>query len=501
MKKGIVLAVLLSLIAVTASSAQVRDDVYFDPDKDRVQVQRQQPVRGRDVYDDRSYSGYEDDYQSQGFDDDFDYYNDYDYYYTSRIRRFHRPYYGFGFFDPIYVDAWHYDPFLNPGVTVLIYDDFYSFRSWSRWNRWNAWGPGGAWGPRVNIGISFGWNNFGWNRWNAWDPWGWNSFGWNSWGWNSWNSWNRFNRFGWNSWGFGGPYWAGGGFVCPPTWGNGFAYNTVVNINNINNDNNYNYGPRSGGGVTGPAPGARPGRAPGFTDNSPGTAPRTINTAGDRLPESDRARIPAAAPGNTRGGDVMNPGERATPQPNRDADRFFDRYPSGNTENTRRDVPSTRIPTNDRVPSNTDRTAPSNRNIDNNSGTRTSPYPSYNPNRSNTYERPRSIDSGSRATPGATNPTRTSPSTTSDRPRVYTPPSRTNDSSYDRPRTSPSPSNSNNSGFSSPRSSGSSNSGFSSPRSSAPSGGSINNSSSRAGSSSSGSSSSSSSSGGRTRGN
>lgn len=493
MKKGIVLAAVLSLIAVTVSSAQVRDDVYFDPDKDRVQVQRQAPVRGNDTYDDNAY---QDDNRSYGgYDDEYDYYNDYDYYYTSRIRRFHRPHYGFGFFDPIYIDAWHYDPFITPGVTVLIYDDFYSYRGWSRfnqWNRWNSWGPGwNSWGPGINIGISFGLN-----RWNAWDPWGWNSWNrwnsWNSWGW---NSWNNVNRFGWNSWGFGGPYWFGGGsFACPPTWGNGFAYNTVVNINN---ENNNFYGPRGGGGATGPAPGARPGRAPGFIDNSPGTAPRTINTAGDRLPESDRARIPAVSGSGARG-EINNPGERATPQPNRDADRFFDRYPDRNTETIRRDVPSTRVPSNDRVPSSTERTAPVKPNS-NSSGARTSPYPSYNPNNNSTYERPRSIDSGSRATP---NTTRTSPSA-SERPRVYTPPTRTydrnSDSSYDRPR-STTPSNSNNSGFSSPRSSGS-NSSFSSPRNSDPSGGSINNPSSRSGSSSSGSSGSSSSSGGRTRGN
>lgn len=467
MKKVIVLYAFLSLFAATLSSAQVTDDVYFDPSKDRPQTQRQ--VASRDKYDVAEQDGYRDAQSGYGHEDDYDYYNDYDYYYTSRIRRFHRPYYGFNFFDPIYVDTWHYDPFLAPGVTVLIYDDFYSNRAFSRWNRWNAWGPG------LNVGISLGRNN--WNRWNSWDPWGWNSWNglnsWNNWGWNSWNSFNRFG--GWNSWGFGNPYWfSGSAFAFPPTWGNGFVYNTIVNINT---DQNTHFGPRSGGSATGPAPGARPGRGPGVIDNSPGAAPRSINTAGGRLPETGRVRTPAVTGAN---GEISNPGERTAPMDSRESGRYFDRYPR-NTETTN---PDARIPANTRTPA-AERPAPANT-----PGART--FPAYDPNRNNTYDRPRNMDSGTRTAPSTTPAPRSTPTTQT--PRVYTPQTRTTErtgTSYDRPRTPPS-SNSGNNGFSQPRSM---DSGFSSPRSSSPSGGSIN-SAPRSGGSSSGSSSSS---GGRTR--
>ena len=462
MKKVIVLYAFLSLIAATVSSAQVSDDVYFDPSKDRPQAQRQ--VAGRDKYTAEEPNSYRDDQNGYGYEDDYDYYNDYDYYYTSRIRRFHRPYYGFNFFDPVYVDAWHYDPFLAPGVTVLIYDDFYSNRAFSRWNRWNRWN---AWGPGLNAGISLGFN-----RWNAWDPWGWNSWNsWNNWGWNSWNS---FNRFGWNSWGFGGPFWfSGNAFAFPPTWGNGNIYNTVVNINT---DQNTHFGPRSGGSATGPAPGARPGRGPGIIDNAPGAAPRTINTTGERLPETGRVRTPVATGNNT--GDINNPGERTAPVETREGARYFDRYP----RNTETPNPDTRIPSTTRIPA-AERPSPAET-----PGGRT--YPSYDPNRNNTYDRPRNIDSGTRTAPSTTAPR----NTPTQAPRVYTPQTRTYErggESYDRPTRTPS-SSSGNGGFSQPRNM---DSGFGAPRSSSPSGGSINS----APRSSGPSGGSSSSSGGRTR--
>ncbi|MFZ4426637.1 MAG: hypothetical protein ACOYOO_05720 [Saprospiraceae bacterium] len=476
MKKGIILCALFFLAAATRSSAQVSDDVYFDPAKDRVQPKYQTSARER--YPAEGQPGnYSDEQNAYVVEDEYDYYNDYDYYYTSRIRRFHRPYYGFGFFDPVYVDTWHYDPFLAPGVTVLIYDDLLSNRAFSRWNRWNRLNN---WGPGVNINISMGWNP--WNRWNSWDPWGWNSWGswntWNNWGWNSWNS---FNRFGWNNWGFGGPYWFGGGsFACPPTWGNGFAYNTIVNIQN---DQNIHYGPRGGGSATGPAPGASPGRGPGVIDNAPGSAPRTVNTVGGRLPETARVRTPAAT-GNS--GDINNPGERTSPAETRENIRYPDRYP----RNIETASPDTRIPANTRTPA-TERATPSN---PNSPGTRS--FPSYDPGRNNTYDRPRNIDAGVRTAPSAPAP-RSNPNTTQTPPRTYTPSTRSYErsgDSYTRPRT-PANTQGNTGGFSQPRNT---DSGFGTPRNSSPSGGSINNAPARSSGNPSGNSSSSSS-GGRTR--
>ncbi len=494
---------LFTLVAGGVSWAQVVDDVYYNPEKDRVLIQKQRPAKESNAY--YEEGRYDDDNYSAGYEDEYDYYNDYDYYYTSRIRRFHRPYYGFGFFDPVYVDAWHYDPFLTPGVTMLIYDDYFSYRDWVRWNRWNRfdnwnrWNYFGSgfgwnnWGPGINVNIGLGWNSFGWNSWNSWNRW-------NSWGWDPWYASNRFNRFGWNSWGFGGPYYFGNSFVCPPSWGNGYTYNTIVNIND--NDNSY-FGPRTGGGATGPGPGSRPGRSPGFTDHSPETAPRRINTYGDRQQESDRARVPATT-GAPR--DLTPPAERATPQ-NRDADRFFDRYPTRDTESGRTISPERASPNNNtNAPG---RATPVNPNTAGERKPSTPPTRTYDPNSSGAYDRPRSINPGNSSSSGANSTERRSPSSTYDRPRTTTPtpPTRTYDpnrnSTYERPRSAPPSNSGNNSSFDRPRSSSSD---FSPSRSSGSSSASPSRSPSSSGSSSSaprssGSSSSSSSSGGRVKNN
>ena len=130
-----------------------------------------------------------------------------DYPYTSRIRRFNRPIYGRGFYDPYYVSGVYYDPFFSnaaPGTQVaLSFGNVPVANRWNSWNRWNAWNQ-----PA-----------FGWNRWNA--P-----------AWNNWNRWNDpwanpyANTFGTPfGGGFGAGGFGGGGFnnayYCPPTYWTG----------------------------------------------------------------------------------------------------------------------------------------------------------------------------------------------------------------------------------------------------------------------------------------
>eukprot|EP00825_Cyclidium_porcatum_P023126 TRINITY_DN2542_c0_g1_i2.p1 TRINITY_DN2542_c0_g1~~TRINITY_DN2542_c0_g1_i2.p1 ORF type:complete len:227 (-),score=5.54 TRINITY_DN2542_c0_g1_i2:668-1348(-) len=78
--------------------------------------------------------------------------DDYDYYYASRIRRFHQPYLGFNYYSPFYTDYYWYDPFY--------------------------FGSSIYWGPSFGFGIGLG---FGW------DPWC-------------------------SGWGYGGGYYAGYGY-------------------------------------------------------------------------------------------------------------------------------------------------------------------------------------------------------------------------------------------------------------------------------------------------
>jgi hypothetical protein len=231
MKNYKLITLFVGVLLAGSLSAQQYDDIYYDPDQDRKAEETYRASKPAYSNTNRSYSATrqnESEQQQEYDDENYAYYDDYDYYYSSRIRRFQRPLYGFDFFDPVYVDMAYYDPFMAPGATVLIYDDVFAFNSWRRWNRWNRW------------------NNWGFNNW-GWDPWGWNmgfgwntgfgmGLGWNNWGWNRWNTGWGFNNWGWNSF--------GGGFACPPTWGNGYVYNTVNDLRN-----NTVYGPRTSGGM------------------------------------------------------------------------------------------------------------------------------------------------------------------------------------------------------------------------------------------------------------
>jgi hypothetical protein len=245
------------------------------------------------------------------------YNNGYDYYYTSRLRRFNRPYYGFGFFDPVYVDSYYYDPYLSSGLSVLIYDNPY-YSSWNRFNRFNSfnyysgynnyggfgnYGFGGGFGRGFGSGLGWGggFNNFGWGGFNNY---GWGS-GFNNYGWGG--GFNNYNGF--NNWGY-----------CSPSWGNGFAYNSFNNVYNNNyynnngngngtnggvaRDNNSYYGPRRGGAAAGPDPALTPRPAPGFT-NPGGRA--EVQRASDRIQNTDRQ---ALTPNN---GNLRNDNDGSAP--------------------------------------------------------------------------------------------------------------------------------------------------------------------------------------------
>lgn len=105
-------------------------------------------------------------------EDEYDYTNtyqdeNYDYYYTSRIRRFHRPIASFDYFNTYYYDFWHYDPFYfdfnyinnfwfrNHQLNYWIYDGFNPF-----WNNWYYGGfnpyfyPNNLWYRPVNVIVN-----------------------------------------------------------------------------------------------------------------------------------------------------------------------------------------------------------------------------------------------------------------------------------------------------------------------------------------------------------
>ena len=196
MKRNNLFALLFAFFAFSWANVGMAqyDDLYYNPDTDGDYYNSSSSsYTSNDYYDDNSSSGYD--------DDDYDYYDDYNYHYSSRIRRFHRPYYGFNYFDPVYVDVAYYDPFFaydpfwTPGVSTLIYDPYWSANSWrrSRWNSgfgWNSWG-----GPSFFVSY----NSF-------YNPWRSNWY-------NPWYGGNNFivnNYYGGGYGGFGNSYYGGG---------------------------------------------------------------------------------------------------------------------------------------------------------------------------------------------------------------------------------------------------------------------------------------------------
>ena len=136
------------------------------------------------------------DYVSNNIDVD-----DYDYYYSSRIRRFHNPYRGFNYYSNVYTDYYYYDPYYA-GSTIYVVNDYWGpQRNWWHWN-----------GPYSYVGVGWGWGA-GWHSgWGGyWGPgqyygWGcrphWHG---NHWGWGGWRNgyWNGYNN------GYNNGYWAG----------------------------------------------------------------------------------------------------------------------------------------------------------------------------------------------------------------------------------------------------------------------------------------------------
>ena len=348
------------------------DDIYYDPDTDGeyYDYSSSSNTNSGDTYAYADDNGRYDDESYDHFEDD------YDYYYTSRIRRFHRPYQGFGYFDPVYVDRYYYDPFFNPFTTVLIYDNFYSFNRWNRWNRWNRY-----------------------NYWNRYDPWYQPGFGWNSWGprnsvfisYNNFGFGNNFYGGGFYGNGFNGGGIFGGGYsnyYCPPSWGSGFTYNTA----SVNNDTYY--GPRTGGSTRTSGNSRRdftPSREPAkdVTGNPAvvsrnGNDKEIVNTTGTTTRQGTQTRaIEDNRTTRARTYDRNNVRETTVTAPR------YERSPSSTTldrnTNTRQSAPRTY----DRN-TNTRQSAP--RTYDRNTNTRQSAPRTYNRNTNTRQSAPRTID-------------------------------------------------------------------------------------------------------------
>ncbi len=304
MKNYKLIALLVAFLAAGNLSAQQYDDMYYDPAKDKV-FSDDYTAPKNDYKSEKIYTRADD--EQENFDNEAsDYYTDYDYYYSSRIRRFQRPFYGFSFFDPVYVDMSYYDPFMSPGMTMLIYDNSFAFNNFYGRNRWNRWNDFGGYGYNGwNSGFGYGLNS-------------WNNFGPSYYGYGGFN--NYYNNFG-------------GGYYCPPTWGSGYSYNTIDNIRN-----NSSYGPRKSGSTRVPTANDRETRrdVPATTNPRTAVSSPDVRTrdSGSDSEVSERARAQSERRRAVESGST--PREReVTPRQNTERQRERTITPSESRPRTR----------------------------------------------------------------------------------------------------------------------------------------------------------------------
>jgi hypothetical protein len=221
------LAVLLSSCESTSKLPSGGDDVYLDPKKDRSHFYKAEDPKPAQAVAVQQAAPQDTSNNPYYKDKDFDYDDYYDNQYASRIRRFHSPCSGVGYYDSYYTNSYFYNN--NPyqyGVSI--------------YNGYNFWGPSYnnyMYVPNYNWGGYYGYgSNYGYNSYYG------SSFGigYSSGYYNNWcnpYSYGYTPYYGYNS--FYNPYYSPYGYG-----GYGYGYNPY----GYNNSYDYNsyayYGPR-----------------------------------------------------------------------------------------------------------------------------------------------------------------------------------------------------------------------------------------------------------------
>jgi hypothetical protein len=266
LKISIVFITISSLLACSGSrntSSRNKDDVYYSSSDARSEREAAPRNSSSPDYTPPASSQFDNNSQNSRandngggnqvtnnyYGDSFDYDDYYDYSYSSRIRRFHRPYNGFGYYDPIYTNVYYYDydPFFW-GNSIYLGYNWWAPVSVSYMNCNPGWGWGGGWyRPWYRPWVYTNSWYYG-SVWGGWwnDPWAYNSWGWGG-GWG-----NPYRpAFGWGG-GWGNPYWSGyahgfnNGYWAgyqQASWDN-FYYNSY-------DPNTYYYGRRGSASATG----------------------------------------------------------------------------------------------------------------------------------------------------------------------------------------------------------------------------------------------------------
>ena len=194
------------------------DDVYYSKSDRSEAVVKEKPLKQRDNY---AYTPR----RNAPVDNYYDaYYDDDDFYFSRRIRRFNQA-----------GSNWrYYDPYFSNDLYYVINSPFYNRWNNYGWYNWNYPRFGSsfslAWGsPYSGFGYGAGFNRFNrWNAYNYYNPWVGNYYGYSPY-----FGAGAFSPF---SPGFGG--FASSAYYCPPGYG-GFTAFSPFRSGRVANNNNY----------------------------------------------------------------------------------------------------------------------------------------------------------------------------------------------------------------------------------------------------------------------
>lgn len=240
MKLGAIFSIFLFALTVTSCSTSKSaktgefDDRYYSLTDARLENRQLKKLTenrtdDRAVTESNNYDNYKRIPDESGSDspstviNNYNYYEAddyYDYMYSSRIRRFHRPIMS-GYYSPIYTNMYwyNYDPFCFGTSIYTTYSFFNPYLPWGgpSWGfGWNSWSG-------LSFGFGYGYGNpYAWSN-----PWRWGYYG-------MYHSPFYYNPWGWSPYGFGwsaaymNPYPAGMmmGLQQNPVYYNSYDYNS-----------------------------------------------------------------------------------------------------------------------------------------------------------------------------------------------------------------------------------------------------------------------------------
>ncbi|MFL5751996.1 MAG: hypothetical protein ACJ76F_01210 [Bacteroidia bacterium] len=214
------------------------DDTYLDPQRDKNLFYPKEEIKAEPVQptDSKIAANPADNSNPYYKDKDFNYDDYYDNEYASRVKRFHSPMYGVGYYDTYYTNSYFYNQ--NPyQYGVSIYNGYNFWPSYNNYSYVSNYNWGGYYGCGSNYnynpytgyygpgyGSGYGYMNSGF---------GYSNFG-NNWCGNNWN--NPYGGFGYNPYSMG----YGNGF------NNGFnsGYYSAYS-NHYDHNSSVYYGPRA----------------------------------------------------------------------------------------------------------------------------------------------------------------------------------------------------------------------------------------------------------------